>query len=83
MANMLSTNTLEKEDILGEMFVSMLEKNYIGFSKQGIAIGALVREAEPFKRWPAIVGYERVQEFEDPELACSVDISGERSLCSD
>jgi len=26
-------------------------------------------KAEPFKRWPAKVGYERVQEIEDPELA--------------
>jgi DNA-damage-inducible protein D len=26
-------------------------------------------KAEPFKRWLAKVGYERVQEFEDPELA--------------
>lgn len=25
-------------------------------------------KAEPFKRWPAKVGYERVQEIEDPEL---------------
>ena len=32
-------------------------------------------KAEPFKRWLAKVGYERVQEFEDPELACSVDIA--------
>lgn len=27
------------------------------------------RKAEPFKRWLAKVGYERVQEIEDPELA--------------
>ncbi len=26
-------------------------------------------KAEPFKRWLARVGYERVQEIEDPELA--------------
>ncbi len=26
-------------------------------------------KAEPFKRWLAEVGYERVQEIEDPELA--------------
>src|SRR3984957_2373741 len=26
-------------------------------------------KAEPFKRWLASVGYERVQEIEDPELA--------------
>ena len=26
-------------------------------------------KAEPFKCWPAWVGYERVQEIEDPELA--------------
>src|SRR5277367_3994265 len=26
-------------------------------------------KAEPFKRWLAQVGYERVQEIEDPELA--------------
>lgn len=26
-------------------------------------------KAEPFKRWPAKVGYARVQEIEDPELA--------------
>ncbi|HOX60774.1 MAG TPA: Bro-N domain-containing protein [Candidatus Magasanikbacteria bacterium] len=26
-------------------------------------------KAEPFKRWLAMVGYERVQEIEDPELA--------------
>jgi len=26
-------------------------------------------KAEPFKRWLANVGYERVQEIEDPELA--------------
>ena len=25
--------------------------------------------AEPFKRWLAKVGYERIQEIEDPELA--------------
>lgn len=25
-------------------------------------------KAEPFKRWLARVGYERVQEIEDPEL---------------
>ncbi|MCK4621554.1 MAG: hypothetical protein KAT62_04985 [Desulfuromonadales bacterium] len=25
-------------------------------------------KAEPFKRWLAKVGYERVQEIEDPEL---------------
>ncbi len=28
-------------------------------------------KAEPFKRWLAKVGYERVQEIEDPELATS------------
>ena len=27
------------------------------------------KRAEPFKRWLAKVGYERVQEIEDPELA--------------
>ena len=27
------------------------------------------RKAEPFKRWLAKVGYDRVQEIEDPELA--------------
>jgi hypothetical protein len=27
------------------------------------------KKAEPFKRWLAKVGYERVQEIEDPELA--------------
>jgi len=27
------------------------------------------QKAEPFKRWLARVGYERVQEIEDPELA--------------
>jgi DNA-damage-inducible protein D len=27
------------------------------------------RKAEPFKRWLARIGYERVQEIEDPELA--------------
>lgn len=32
-------------------------------------------KAEPFKRWLAKVGYERVQETEDPELARSVDIA--------
>jgi hypothetical protein len=26
-------------------------------------------KAEPFKRWLAMVGYERIQEIEDPELA--------------
>lgn len=26
-------------------------------------------KAEPFKRWLAQVGYERIQEIEDPELA--------------
>ncbi len=26
-------------------------------------------KAEPFKRWLAGVGYERIQEIEDPELA--------------
>ena len=26
-------------------------------------------KAEPFKRWLAKVGYERVKEIEDPELA--------------
>lgn len=26
-------------------------------------------KAEPFKRWLALVGYERIQEIEDPELA--------------
>ena len=26
-------------------------------------------KAEPFKRWLARVGYERIQEIEDPELA--------------
>jgi hypothetical protein len=26
-------------------------------------------KAEPFKRWPARVGYERIQEIENPELA--------------
>jgi len=26
-------------------------------------------KAEPFKRWLATVGYERIQEIEDPELA--------------
>jgi len=26
-------------------------------------------EAEPFKRWPAKVGYKRMQEIEDPELS--------------
>ncbi len=26
-------------------------------------------KAEPFKRWLAKVGYERIQEIEDPELA--------------
>jgi len=29
----------------------------------------LLPKAEPFKRWLARVGYERVQEIEDPELA--------------
>ena len=29
-------------------------------------------KAEPFKRWLAKVGYERVQEIEDPELAQNV-----------
>lgn len=28
-------------------------------------------KAEPFKRWLAQVGYERIQEIEDPELATS------------
>jgi hypothetical protein len=28
-----------------------------------------LRKAEPFKRWLARVGYERVQEIENPELA--------------
>ena len=32
-------------------------------------------KAEPFKRWLAKVGFERVQEIEDPELARSVDIT--------
>jgi len=32
-------------------------------------------KAEPFKRWMAKVGYERVQEIEDLELARSVDIA--------
>ena len=27
------------------------------------------KNAEPFKRWLAKVGYERIQEIEDPELA--------------
>ena len=27
------------------------------------------KKAEPFKRWLAKVGYERIQEIEDPELA--------------
>lgn len=27
------------------------------------------KKAEPFKRWLARTGYERVQEIEDPELA--------------
>lgn len=26
-------------------------------------------KAEPFKRWLAQVGYERIQEIDDPELA--------------
>lgn len=30
------------------------------------------RKAEPFKRWLAKVGYERVQEIEDPEIATQV-----------
>jgi len=30
--------------------------------------------AEPFKRWLAQVGYERVQEIEDPELAAARDL---------
>jgi hypothetical protein len=34
-------------------------------------------KAEPFKRWLAKVGYERVQEIEDPELA----IKRTRELC--
>jgi DNA-damage-inducible protein D len=29
-------------------------------------------KAEPFKRWLARVGYERVQEIEDPELIFSM-----------
>ena len=29
-------------------------------------------KAEPFKRWLAKVGYERVQEIEDPELILSL-----------
>lgn len=33
-------------------------------------------KAEPFKRWLAKVGYERVQEIEDPELATK-----EQELC--
>ncbi|MDC0857495.1 BRO family protein [Rickettsiales bacterium] len=27
------------------------------------------KKAEPFKKWLAKVGYERIQEIEDPELA--------------
>ncbi|WP_202901590.1 Bro-N domain-containing protein [Bryobacter aggregatus] len=27
------------------------------------------RKAEPFKRWLATVGYERIQEYQDPEIA--------------
>ncbi len=33
-------------------------------------------KAEPFKRWLAKVGYERVQEIEDPELAQTKNRSG-------
>ena len=36
-------------------------------------------KAEPFKRWLAKVGYERVQEIENPELATKRT----RMLCGD
>ena len=41
----------------------------------------VLAKAEPFKRWLAKVGYERVQEIEDPELAIS-SLSFPRSLLS-
>ncbi len=37
-------------------------------------------KAEPFKRWLAKVGYERVQEIEDPELAQTKNRSGRTTL---
>ena len=33
-------------------------------------------KAEPFKRWLAKVGYERIQEIEDPEIARTRDTQG-------
>ena len=31
-------------------------------------------KAEPFKRWLAMVGYERIEEIEDPELASRLSV---------
>jgi len=36
-------------------------------------------KAEPFKRWLAKVGYERILEIEDPELALLLSMLGEAS----
>jgi len=33
------------------------------------------KKAEPFKRWLARVGYERVQEIENPELAQEMEVT--------
>ena len=38
-------------------------------------------KAEPFKRWLAKVGYERVQEIENPELATTWMTSNSFSIC--
>ena len=38
------------------------------------------KKAEPFKRWLAKFGYERIQEIENPELA--QDKTGSRTITS-
>lgn len=39
-------------------------------------------KAEPFKRWLAKVGYERVQEIEDPELASKRSCLPAATVCT-
>ncbi len=39
-------------------------------------------KAEPFKRWLAKVGYERIQEIEDPEFATKRTKAIYKAICS-
>jgi len=61
--------------IIGQLkFLSSDEKEYLTDCTDTEGIFRIIqsipsKKAEPFKRWLAKVGYERVQEIENPELA--------------